>query len=178
MFGLKAWLKAIGLALGGHPTQPPPVVVTRPPPSPPLPSLTDDALALLWTTNEVRRQNGRPPLVYHEALSLAAWRIARDNATRDVLSHEGSDGSWPVARIAAAGYPLASGSENGFTCDPWTGGPADWGTASHAVLGWLHSRVGHREALLGDWTHTGGARAVAADGSIYWFGCYGNPTHP
>lgn len=175
MFGLKAWLKALGRALDGPSTPPDPVIAVRPPPGPPLAALTQDAIALLWVTNEVRRQNGRPPLAYHEALSLAAWRIARDNATRDELSHRGSDGSWPEARILGAGYPMASGSENGFTADPWLGGPDDWGTASHAVLGWLHSTVGHREALLGDWTHTGGARAVAVDGSIYWFAAYANP---
>lgn len=172
MFGLKGWLKSVGSALGVRPPQPPPLVDKRPPPAP---ESNHDAANLLAATNECRRDNGRSPLKFDARLADAAWRIARDNARRDKLSHDGDDGSDPLERITAAGFPALRASENGFTCDAWPGGPESWGTAHHAVIGWANSTVGHRENLLGDWSHMGGAKAVADDGSIYWFCCYGTP---
>jgi uncharacterized protein YkwD len=178
MSGLKGLLKSIGEAFRLRPPRPPPVVA-RPPPAPwPVPDLARiwaDGQALLEATNEARLDHGKTPLAYDARLTAAAFRIAADNATRDELSHRGGDGSWPAARIEEAGYAASACSENGFQADPWPGGPDHWGTAEHAVAGWLESTVGHREALLGAWTHTGGARCVASDGTTYWFGCYATP---
>jgi uncharacterized protein YkwD len=177
MSGLKGLLKSIGEAFRVRP-QPPPVVV-KPPPAPrPVPDLARiwaDGQELLAATNVARNELGKSPLAYDARLTAAAWVIAADNATRDELSHEGADGSWPADRIAEAGYAASACSENGFQADPWPGGPDHWGTAEHAVAGWLESTVGHRENLLGAWTHTGGARCVASDGTAYIFACYGTP---
>lgn len=180
MFGLKGLLKQFVTALRLPPHQPP-VVIARPPipvPPPPLPADPVPALALLAATNTTRKLHGLAALVIDDRLTAAAAWIALDNATHRHLSHRGTDGSDPQSRIAAVGFPAAYtpvGPENGFAAPAWVGGPPDWGTAVQAVDAWLNSTDGHRETLLGAWTHMGGATAVGADGSVYWFADYGVP---
>jgi uncharacterized protein YkwD len=158
-----------------------------PPPAPP-PVVTDPAdlwgdqarpnVELLAAANEARSQHGRPALRFDNRLAAAARLIAMDNAAAGRLGHAGNDGSDPWGRIRAAGFPAVRASENAFACPPWPAGPADWGSAAHAVRGWLGSTVGHRQNLLGDWSHAGGAVATGKDGTVYWFQCYGQLAKP
>ena len=87
--------------------------------------------------NNVRRQNGRPPLTYSRQLEDAARSQARLMASRDQLSHD--LGVSLRQRVTAAGYKGAVGENV-------AGGQR---TLEQAIEGWLASK-GHRDTLLSD----------------------------
>jgi hypothetical protein len=89
--------------------------------------------------NQFRGSYGLAPLGRNGALDLAAQAHAEDMARRNVMSHYGSDGSNPAARIRAAGYVWQTWGENvayGYT------------TPAAVMDGWINS-PGHRANLLG-----------------------------
>jgi len=95
--------------------------------------LTRDAI--LMAINEARADNGKPPLVYNEALEQAARRQANLMAQKGKLSHD--LGETLRERVTAAGY-LGAVGENVA---------AGQKTLEQAIEGWLNS-PGHRSTLL------------------------------
>jgi uncharacterized protein YkwD len=94
-----------------------------------LPSLADpEALARL---NEMRADQGRPPLSYAPVLEGVALKHAQELARRQVLSHEGENGSSAGDRVRAAGYGWCRVAEN------IAKGPQD---LNHALQMWHRSR--------------------------------------
>lgn len=64
---------------------------------------------VLALVNEERTALGRPTLAFDVRLTAAARRHAEDMRDACFLSHTGSDGSSPDARMSAAGYPNGMG---------------------------------------------------------------------
>lgn len=163
-----------------------PVVVptTIPPnPDPPTvpPSSTGDpqglSARLLDAQNAERIRAGLPALVFDARLAAAALVQARDCARRDVLTHQGFDGSTSGQRIDRTGYSWSRASENAAQqpkAPPgWPG--VDPRTPEWAVSGWMQS-PGHRANLLGPYVHAGGAFADAINGTRYWVCDYATPS--
>lgn len=62
--------------------------------------------------NEYRRQKGLKPLTLNSRLSAAARAHCEDLARHDRISHYGSDGTDPWARVTRTGYPARLAAEN------------------------------------------------------------------
>jgi uncharacterized protein YkwD len=88
--------------------------------------------------NQVRQSAGLRPLARNRALELAAQRHAEDMARNNFMSHRGSNGSSPAARIRAAGYPWITWAENVAVGYP---------TPAAVMNAWLNS-PGHRRNIL------------------------------
>jgi LysM repeat protein len=101
------------------PTEQPPAEQPPPPDAPPPPApagmpgeFVDAANQLLARMNEKRAANGIHPLTWNSELAAAAQAHANDCAARNKGSHVGSDGARLPERLARAGYPAATLSEN------------------------------------------------------------------
>jgi uncharacterized protein YkwD len=153
------------------PTLPPPPPATAAPveqptapPPPPTPVSTsppvDGCDRIIALVNEVRGDNGLPPLAPNAQLGAAAQQYAGFIAANNVLTHT-ADGRRLDARAEAAGYTtwLALG-EN------LAGG---YDTFEEAVSAWMAS-PGHRENILNPrFTETGVGCAWNADSRYGWF---------
>jgi uncharacterized protein YkwD len=62
--------------------------------------------------NNYRRKKGLRPLRLNSRLSAAARAHSRDLASHDRISHYGSDGTDPWARVTRTGYPARLAAEN------------------------------------------------------------------
>jgi len=109
----------------------------------------DAANQLLGQINEKRAANGIHPLAWNAELAAAAQAHANDCAARNKGSHVGSDGARLLERLARAGYPAATQSENwansrsiGSAFDMWWNEPP--GADPH-----------HRNILWGRYTEIG-----------------------
>ncbi len=71
-----------------------------------------DARALVALINGQRAQAGLAPLTLSAPLSDIAHRHACDNAARQSVSHDGSDGSDLAARLHRAGVRVSLAAEN------------------------------------------------------------------
>lgn len=91
-------------------------------------------------------------------LTAAAQRHADDMLRNSVFSHTGSDGSSPQARMADAGYGVASTGEIVY----WATGSA--ATAEGAIAFWMQS-PGHRAIILNCGFSAGGF-ATAWNGNM------------
>lgn len=137
-----------------QPTASPPP--TSAPPSPPV----DGCDRIIALVNQVRGDNGLPPLAPNAQLGAAAQQYAGFIAANNVLTHT-ADGRRLDARAEAAGYTtwLALG-EN------LAGG---YDTFEEAVSAWMAS-PGHRENILNPrFTETGVGCAWNADSRYGWF---------
>jgi uncharacterized protein YkwD len=102
------------------------------------------------------------------SLQHAAQSHAQDMGENNFLGHEGSSGSLPGDRAAAAGYAWSSIGENVA---------AGQTTAEEVVDTWFASS-GHCENLMSpDYTETGVAHAVShsSDKGTYWAQIFGRP---
>lgn len=92
----------------------------------------------------------KPPLAMNANLISAARRHSSDMAKKNFQSHNGSDGSSISSRIADAGYPTSSISENIYSNlvpTPFVahaGFAIDWGTGA----GGLQPGLGHRTNIM------------------------------
>lgn len=132
---------------------------------------------VLELINEARRQSRRcggkrypatAPLQSNASLRDAALAHARDMASRDRLSHEGTAGSKPAERVTRAGYSWKAVAENIAAGQP---------SAREAVDTWLAS-PGHCENLMNPrYSETGIAHAVnpEADKGIFWVQVFATP---
>lgn len=126
------------------------------------------AEALLAAHNKVRAEEKLPPLRLNARLNEAAQAHARDMAGHGELTHEGTDGSAPPARIKRTGYVYKECGEN--VAD----GQDDVGSAMRS---WIESPP-HRKNILGNFTEMGGAMVKSADGTAYWCVDFGRPIQP
>jgi uncharacterized protein YkwD len=88
--------------------------------------------------NRRRQANGCRAATLNRELSVAAKRHSKDMASKNFLSHTGSDGSSPFQRIQQAGYRYSKAGEiiaAGYT------------TPESVVQGWMNS-PGHKAIML------------------------------
>jgi uncharacterized protein YkwD len=109
--------------------------------------------------NAQRAAAGLGAVSANGALTSAAARHSKDQATTHTMSHTGSDGSTMAQRCSAAGYGWRALAENVA---------AGQGSVDAAMNAWMNS-AGHRANILGaSYVHIGVAVAWAADGTPYW----------
>ncbi|WP_018548743.1 CAP domain-containing protein [Streptomyces sp. LaPpAH-108] len=129
----------------GHAPKPAPKPVrttaaATPAPATPAPAATaSGAVAqVVQLVNAERAKVGCSPLTVNAELTKAAQAHSDDMAAHQNMSHTGSDGSDPGARITAAGYQWNAYGENvayGYS------------TPAEVMAGWMAS-PGHRENIL------------------------------
>lgn len=128
--------------------------------------LAEVARAVLERSNEVRREEGAPPLVELPALTRAAQAHADEIASRRALDHVSTvrGRETPAARVSAEGVTWTSVAENlASMSGPVTTVPR------HTIGMWMDS-PGHRTNLLHTgFTHSGVgvARANDAHRTVY-----------
>jgi uncharacterized protein YkwD len=93
---------------------------------------------VLDRVNEIRSARGLTPVRPHPELIRAARLHSDDQATRNEVTHDGSDGSRASDRISLAGYDWSMTGEN-------VGGGLD--TAAGVVEAWMNS-PSHRSIIL------------------------------
>lgn len=123
---------------------------------------------LLGRMNTLRGNLGLSPYVLHPALSAAAQNQASWMVTSSQISHVQPDGSRPVDRAQAHGYPSSWVSENIYM-----GGSA---TANDAWNFWLNSGIHYAGLTSSNYNHVGIAMAQGASGQAFVlvFGNSGN----
>jgi uncharacterized protein YkwD len=99
--------------------------------------------ATLCLLDHRRREHGLTPFAREERLDEASRRHSRDMAARDYFAHRGRDGSKPIDRMRAAGWPKSRGG--GAENIAW--GAAGASTPAEIVDGWMNS-PGHRANIL------------------------------
>jgi uncharacterized protein YkwD len=105
--------------------------------------------------------NVKPALVMQVKLGRAAELHSQDQAARNVSSHDGSDGSSPGQRIAAAGYLAQAWGEN----VAWHSSD---GSAQMAFSLWRDSQL-HRDTMLNaTFQEIGVGRSQSTSGVWYW----------
>lgn len=99
--------------------------------------------AVFTAINDYRSQNGLPELKINDALNLAAQAHSADMACKKLFYHNGSNGSTPDSRVAAAGYSAAGVTENVYGSYPPLSG-------SEVVAWWAADQtdIRHNENLL------------------------------
>lgn len=138
------------------------------PPQPPPADVAAWPQEVVRLINEVRAQNGLPPLAYNGVLAQAAQAHANDCATRGWCSHTGSDGADIKTRILRAGYLPASWAE----C--W----AQSLTPQGAVEMWMNETPPndpHRRTLLTTWQTEIGVGVARTAWGYYFIADFGRP---
>lgn len=104
--------------------------------------------SIFKTINLQRKNKGLQPLVADPSLGLVAGSYAGDMLSGDFFGHFAPDGRDLQARLEEANVTqFAEVAENLWTAE----GEIDWvyeETVRRAVLDWLNSKEGHREAIL------------------------------
>jgi uncharacterized protein YkwD len=118
-------------------------------------------IRMLEENNRLRASVGRPPQQISPALTRAAQDHAWYMARTGNFSHESNGG--PMSRATRYGFYGLAG-ENIAMGQP---------TVSSAFQSW-RSSSGHWSNIISGATLAGFGYAVAADGSTYWVGVYGN----
>ncbi|MEU9164294.1 CAP domain-containing protein [Streptomyces sp. NPDC048424] len=106
--------------------------------APSAPAASGAVAAVLALVNQERAAAGCPNLTLNAKLTKAAQDHSADMASHGNMSHTGSDGSDPGARITRAGYTWSSYGENvayGYS------------TPEKVMEGWMNS-PGHRANIL------------------------------
>ncbi|ODA66273.1 Cysteine-rich secretory protein family protein [Methyloligella halotolerans] len=111
-----------------------------------------DAAKARDAINAYRETKGLKPLAVNAQLNQAAQIQAEDLAKRDLLDHDGSDGSTPSDRVKRTGYVA------GLTGENIAAGQKTW---EEVLQGWKDSPPHNRNLLLPDATEMG--IAVAFD---------------
>jgi len=144
-----------------------PQCAPAPPPPPAAPAPAPGAIQqVLDITNQRRAENGLGGLGLNQALNNAAQAHSEDQATRNSMSHSGSDGSTAGQRIERQGYGWSAWAENVAVGYP---------DAPSVMNGWMNSS-GHRANILGrNLTEIGIGLAYAADGTPYWTQVFARP---
>ncbi|WP_079404779.1 CAP domain-containing protein [Streptomyces sp. 3211] len=124
-----------------QPKPKPPVAPAKPAPQPSKPAAapaSGDVAAVLALVNQERAAAGCPAVSLNAKLTKAAQDHSADMASHSNMSHTGSDGSDPGARITRAGYMWRTYGEN-----------VAYGYSSpeKVMEGWMNSQ-GHRENIL------------------------------
>jgi uncharacterized protein YkwD len=118
--------------------------------------------------NDLRRENGAPPVRVSGTLAEAAEGHSRDMGVRNFTAHENPDGDNEEDRIFAAGYVPGNPyrvAENIF-----------WGDATgQSAFDWWAASPGHRANLLNPALVAIGIARVEVPGSEW--GWYWTTTH-
>jgi uncharacterized protein YkwD len=121
--------------------------------------------ALLVVHNRERKQENLGPLKLAPKLCESAAIHARDMAKRQMLDHQGSDGSTVLDRVKRVGYIYLRVGENIANGQK---------TVDQVMDTWMKS-PGHRANILGDYTEMGAARVEDDEGTNYWCVNFGIP---
>ncbi|RLN69204.1 hypothetical protein BBJ29_010162 [Phytophthora kernoviae] len=111
--------------------------------------LGDYLPAMLARVNKERAAHGLSPLCANKKLQASSQRHSDDEAAKNYMAHDGSDGSTMSQRITEAGYDWSAVAEN------VAAGQVDVEAVMDA---WMDS-PGHRENILGDYTMLGASYA-------------------
>lgn len=130
------------------------------------PLLADPTLDQLYRLQNAERTSrglpmlGRGAKMQAVAQAHADWMVATGQFT-----HFGNGTPW--SRLDRAGVKYSAASEN-----------IAWGQrdAAEAISDWMGSHVGHRENILGPWTHAGAGVARGRDGRLWWVMTFANQT--
>jgi len=116
---------------------------------------------LLANLNAERKAHGLAALKLSSKLDKAAQSLACDNAERQSISHESSDGGSLKTRLRSAGYAFRTAAEN-------TG--RGFGSGARAVEWWMASDKHRDNILLRKAREAGVGIAVSAapDNKIHW----------
>ncbi len=117
---------------------------------------------LLARVNGERIAIGLPPLASSSELAAAAQRYSDDIAARRAVGHEGSDGSTPLERMAAAGYAGFSSGIVGLEI-VYAGALSD-----QTLDWWMDSPDSLEAALSAIFREIGIGFTQGADGLAYW----------
>ncbi len=119
--------------------------------------------------NEYRADHGLKPVALAAKLTSAASAHARDMARQDRISHRGSDGSDPWARVDQTGYGARLAAEN-------VG--AGQRSFAEVLQGWKASPGHNRNLLLRDATQMGIALATRPESryKTFWTLVMGKPS--
>ena len=110
-------------------------------------------------TNEIRIQEGVPPLIWDERAAMAAYGHSWDMDVRGYFDHISPDGASVADRLEFEGIEFQYAGEN-----------IARGQASPAevVMAWMDSPA-HRENILSPfWTHVGVAVHTGTDRGPWW----------
>lgn len=133
-----------------------------------LPTQAGQAQAILTLLNAVRLSTGLKPLSLNSKLTAAAGTHSQDQAYRDKMTHDGSDGSQVTDRTTAAGYAWSAVGENVLQRPDLH--------AAGAFDQWWNSQV-HRENMMNpQFTEIGIAYAKSALGNYYYTMVLGAPS--
>ena len=109
--------------------------------------------------NQERAAAGLAPVTSHPAVQKAAELHSADQATRNKMTHTGSNGSNAGRRISAQGYNWATWGENVAAGQP----------DCTSVMGAWMASSGHRANILNpSMTEIGIGAVTATNGTIYW----------
>ncbi|KAL3665536.1 hypothetical protein V7S43_009571 [Phytophthora oleae] len=114
------------------------------------------ASSMLASVNAQRASQGLPPLCLNTKLMAASKGHSVDMASKNYMSHTGSDGSTMAMRVTATGYKWTRVGENVA---------AGQVNVAAVMKSWMNS-PGHRANILGDYTMLGTAYAYSS-GSTY-----------
>jgi uncharacterized protein YkwD len=98
--------------------------------------------ATLCLLDHEREAHGLPAFTRDERLDRASRRHSRAMARTHFFAHRGADGTDPIARMRAAGWPRDRGGAENIA---W--GARGGSTPAEIVDGWMHS-PGHRRNIL------------------------------
>jgi hypothetical protein len=119
--------------------------------------LAYDSLKMLCLVNKERQKAGLKSLGIDSRLERSAQAHSDDQAHMGSMTHDGSDGSSPGSRVSAAGYNWKAVAENVAY---------GYGDEESCMMQWMNS-PGHRENILGPYTHFGSAAAYAGSTPYY-----------
>ncbi|HID86117.1 MAG TPA: CAP domain-containing protein [Anaerolineae bacterium] len=144
----------------------PPTPTTGPKPFPtetptPTPGPSELERRLMELINQERASQGPWALAVEGRLMQAARRHSQDMATNDFVRHTGSDGSSPLDRMWAAGYPVGRGNELLA---------ADSEDPSSVLAQWMQSTFHHDILMDPEFVHIGVGYAFNSDATYdhYW----------
>lgn len=123
--------------------------------------------AILQLLNTARLAAGSPALSINPALTRAALIHSEDQARRNVMGHEGSDGSRPWERAISAGYSSTFVGENVLVRPDLH--------ASGAFDQWWNSLPHHENMMNPEFTEIGIAFSPSETSSYYYTMLLGTP---
>lgn len=117
-----------------------------PEPEPAIPDASPLELQAFALVNDARADRGVASLRWDPVMAEVARAHARDMMTRGVVSHAGSDGSFPAQRLRRAGVRFQYGSENIWTY---------WSRTPEAGPATMHAAMMAEPWAPGLWNHIG-----------------------
>jgi len=116
-----------------------------------------DNSKMLCLVNQQRAASGLAPLGLDSRLTASAQQHSQEQADMNSMTHDGPNGSQPGDRVQSAGYQWTTVAENIAY---------GYGDEEECMKEWMQS-PGHRENILGPYTHFGSAVAYAGSTPYY-----------